>query len=142
MIYRSESRRLFFSPDGGAVARGGDIGADPNMRQNLRVPLHLETFLYPLNNSWVGRRKVTVYDLSCGGIAFFSDIPYQIGEALEVLVPVTSKPLLVQGSILRQEFLADSRTLYAAKFINLCEGEEAMIREAVFSTQIKQSRQH
>lgn len=140
MIYRSDSRRVFFSPDGGAI-RGGNAGADANMRQNLRVPMHLETFLYPLNNSWVGRRRVTVYDLSCGGIAFFSDIPYQIGETLEILIPVTSKPLLVQGSILRQEPFAEGRTLYAAKFINLCEGEEALIREAVFSAQIKQSRQ-
>lgn len=80
------------------------------------------------------------YDLSSGGIAFFSDIPFQTGETLEILIPITSKPLLVQGKILRRERFEDDRTLYAAEFINVCEGEDAMIREAVFNTQVKQRK--
>ena len=136
------NRRMFFSIDGGAPVRGGTAGSDETMRENLRVPLSLDIYLYPLDNSFIGRRKVLSYDISCGGIAFFSDIPYQAGETVEILIPITSRPLLIQGSVIRQECFEDGRTLYAAKFINLCEGEEAMIREAVFSTQIKQHRKH
>lgn len=141
MTNMDHSRRMFFSIDGGIPVRGGTAGSDATMRENLRVALCFDTFIYPINNSFVGRRKVITYDISSGGIAFFSDIHYQAGETIEFLIPITSRPLLVQGCVIRQECFEDGRTLYAAKFINLCEAEEAMIREAVFSMQIKQRRQ-
>lgn len=140
MIDCGGNRPMFFYPDGIPAVCGGSAETDKSMRQNLRVPLCFDTYLYPLDNRWTGRRKAISYDLSCGGIAFFCEFSFSLEETFEIVIPVTSKPLLIQASVLRQERLEDGRTLYAAKFIHLCEGEEAMIREAVFSAQLKQHR--
>lgn len=43
---------------------------DSDMRQNLRMPTHFHSFLYPLTGSWRGRREIEANDLSCGGLAF------------------------------------------------------------------------
>ena len=112
-----------------------DLGK--SLRQNLRVSTFFDTFLYRMENGRTNRYKVVSYDLCCGGIAFFCDTPLPIGEGFEIVIPLTAKPLLLQGQILRQEQV-ESRTLYAAKFVDLCEGEEAMVREAVFSLQLSQ----
>lgn len=90
-----------------------------------------------MSGSWRGRRPVETHDLSCGGIAFFCGREFQIGEQFEVVVPVTSEPLVVKGQILRQRPV-DGRedTLYAAKFIDLCNDEETILREAVFNLQL------
>jgi len=111
--------------------------AGNDMRKNLRVPVQVDSFAYPLSGSWRGRRAVETHDLSCGGVAFFCDREFQVGEQFEVVVPVTSEPLVVKGQILRQRPV-DGRedTLYAAKFIDLCNDEETILREAVFNLQL------
>ena len=108
-----------------------------DMRKNLRVPVQVDSFAYPLSGSWRGRRAVETHDLSCGGVAFFCDREFQVGEQFEVVIPVTSEPLVVKGQILRQRTV-DGRedTLYAAKFIDLCNDEETILREAVFNLQL------
>ena len=114
------------------------INADAHdMRKNLRVPVQVNSFAYPLSGSWRGRRAVETHDLSCGGVAFFCDREFQVGEQFEVVIPVTSEPLVVKGQILRQRTV-DGRedTLYAAKFIDLCNDEETILREAVFNLQL------
>ena len=108
-----------------------------SLRQNLRVSTFFDTFLYLMESGRMKRYKVLSYDLSCGGIAFFCDAPLEIGLRFEVVIPVTAKPLLLQGVLLRREQM-EGRTLYAAQFVDLCKGEEAMVREAVFSLQISQ----
>lgn len=108
------------------------------MRRNLRIPVCFDTFLYPVDGSRKGRCQVISYDLSSGGIAFFCDRVLALGERLEIVIPVTFKPLLLQGEILRQEPADQGRTLYAMKFVDLCEGQEALVREAVFSIQLSQ----
>lgn len=111
--------------------------AGNDMRKNLRVPVQVNSFAYPLSGSWRGRRAVETHDLSCGGVAFFCDREFQVGEQFEVVIPVTSEPLVVKGQILRQRTV-DGRedTLYAAKFIDLCNDEETILREAVFNLQL------
>lgn len=111
--------------------------AGNDMRKNLRVPVEVNSFAYPLSGSWRGRRAVETHDLSCGGVAFFCDREFQVGEQFEVVIPVTSEPLVVKGQILRQR-IVDGRedTLYAAKFIDLCNDEETILREAVFNLQL------
>ena len=47
--------------------------AGNDMRKNLRVPVEVNSFAYPLSGSWRGRRAVETHDLSCGGVAFFCD---------------------------------------------------------------------
>lgn len=112
-----------------------------SMRQNLRIPICFNTFVYPVDDSWTGRRKVVSYDLSCGGIAFFCDSSFKMGEEFEIVIPMTFKPLLIRCEILRQKTMDDGQMMYAAKFSDLCDEEEAMVCEAVFSIQIGQSKQ-
>lgn len=111
--------------------------AGNDMRKNLRVPVQVKSFTYPVSGSWLGRREVTTHDLSCGGIAFFCNRTFQLGEKFEVVIPVTSEPLVVTGEILRQrDSESQNGILFAAKFIDLCNDEETLLREAVFNLQL------
>lgn len=108
-----------------------------DMRKNLRVPVRVSSFIYPVSGGWKGRREVVTHDLSCGGIAFFCRGELRIGEQFEVVIPVTSAPLVVKGQILRQrDSENEDGALYAAKFIELCNDEETLLREAVFNLQL------
>lgn len=108
-----------------------------DQRKNLRVVVRTKTFIYPLTGGWPGRRDVETRDLSCGGVAFYSHQAFRIGELFEIVIPVTSEPLVVQGEILRQRPSEDGGTiLYAAKFVGLCNDEETLLREAVFNLQL------
>lgn len=108
-----------------------------DMRKNLRVPVHADSFIYPLTGGWPGRRKVRTHDLSCGGVAFFTDHSLRVKELFEIVIPVTSEPLVVQGEVLRiRHSESGGSILYAAKFIDLCEDEETLLREAVFNLQL------
>lgn len=117
------------------VRKSATNGTD--MRKNLRVPVSVDSFIYPLTGGWPGRRKVRTHDLSCGGVAFFTDHSLRAGELFEMVIPVTSQPLVVKGEILRIRPSGDGGAiLYAAKFIDLCNDEETLLREAVFSLQL------
>ena len=108
-----------------------------DMRKNLRVPVSVDSFIYPLTGGWPGRRRVQTNDLSCGGVAFFTDHSLRGGEHFEIVIPVTSEPLVVAGEILRVRPSGESGAiLYAAKFIELCNDEETLLREAVFNLQL------
>lgn len=109
-----------------------------SVRQNLRVPVHFDTYIYPLTGGWQGRRYVVSSDLSCGGISFLCREPLSPGEQFEVVIPITAQPLILRCQLLR--VLAeqpDGRTLYAAKFIGMCPDEETLTREAVYSVQLQ-----
>lgn len=111
---------------------------DSNMRQNLRMPTRFDTFIYPLCGGWRGRRKVRSNDLSCGGIAFFAKEKLKEREQVEIVIPITSQPLVVRCEILRERPSdQEGETMYAAKFIEMCHDEEMVIREAVFSVQVQ-----
>lgn len=112
----------------------GKIG--DTVRKNLRMPVRFRSFLYPVSGHWKGRREIISHDLSCGGIAFFCKEPMEAGEIVEVVIPVTAAPLVLQICILRQRPSPGEIPLYAAKFLPLTQGEETMVREAVFSLQI------
>lgn len=108
-----------------------------DMRKNLRVIVQFNSFIYPASGAWRGRRIVQSNDLSCGGIAFFTDHSLQIGEQLEVVIPVTSQPLVVRCELLRMRPTERADILYAAKFVGLCNDEETLLREAVFNLQLR-----
>ena len=108
-----------------------------DMRRNLRVAVRFKSFIYPISGSWKGRREIESRDLSAGGIAFFTDRSLQVGEQLEVVVPVTAEPIVVRCEILRMRPGERSEILYAAKFVNLCNDEETVLREAVFNLQLR-----
>lgn len=108
-----------------------------DMRKNLRVAVQFKSFIYPVSGSWRGRRVVESNDLSCGGVAFFTDHSLQVREQLEIVVPVTSQPLVVRCELLRIRPTERSDILYAAKFVDLCNDEETLLREAVFNLQLR-----
>lgn len=108
------------------------------LRDTLRVPMHLKSFVYPVSGEWKGRKVIHSVDLSCGGIAFYGEAGLQKGEVLEVVLPIEPSPLIVHGEILRIEELQKDRALYAARFVDLCQDEENAITEAVFSIQLEE----
>ena len=110
---------------------------DPEVRRNLRVPVKFDSFIYPAAGSaWKGRHPVQSVDLSCGGIAFYSDFPLELHDKVEIVVTPTEEPVILQCEILRRQEL-QSRFMYATKFVDMCEDEEVVVREAVFSLQLQ-----
>jgi hypothetical protein len=107
------------------------------VRENLRVPVLFSSFIYPISGAWKGRRAIEAFNLSCGGISFSCKEPLQDGETLEVVVPVSSQPLILTCQVLRTLPSPEGATLYALKFIDLCDGEDKLVREFVFSEQIR-----
>ncbi len=116
---------------------------DSDMRQNLRMPTDFKSFIYPLTGQWKGRRKVQSNDLSCSGVAFFCADELEVGEEFEFVVPITSQPLILRSRILRKRPSArEDAALYAAQFVDLCNDEEMVVREAVFSVQVHSRPKH
>lgn len=110
---------------------------DPEVRRNLRVPTKFNTFIYPISSSpWVGRRPVATIDLSCGGIAFYSDFYLELHDEVEIVVTPTEQPVILHCEVLRRQEL-QNRFMYATKFVDMCEDEEVAVREAVFSLQLQ-----
>ena len=113
-----------------------ELGSD--VRRNFRIPVAFDSFLYPASG---GRAALRSVDLSCGGIAFLSDCELAVGAAFELVVPLTSEgPLLIGAQVLRARPMEDGRSLYACKFIDMIDDEEALLREAVFAVQISAVR--
>jgi len=109
------------------------------VRENLRVPVSFNSFLYPLDGGWKGRRACQANDLSSGGISFFCGGNLARGEHVEVVIPVTSSPVILPCRILAQRTSQKAgMQFYAAQFTGICHDEETIVREAVFSLQIRQ----
>ena len=107
-----------------------------SLRQNLRVPARFDSFLYPVSGSWTGRVPIICHDLSCGGIAFFCNFQLRIAEEVELVIPITSQPVILRARILRLRPSNSNIPLYSAKCLGLIHEEEVIVREAVFSQQI------
>ncbi len=111
--------------------------AGDKVRENLRMPVDFETFIYPTDGT-PGRYRAQGNDLSCGGISFYSDGDLDVGEIVEVVIPITrTAPLLLTCQLLRKNRESSARTFYAGKHLDLLPEQESMIREAVFSVQLK-----
>lgn len=113
---------------------------DANARENLRILTNFSSVMYPVTGRWRGQRTFRAKDLSCGGLAFYTQTPLDVREIVEIVLPVTDAPLVVRAQVLRQ--LAsepEEDPLYASKFVDLIQDEEAMIRRAVFSIQLNSS---
>lgn len=125
--------------------RGERIVVEPvraleeDIRHNLRMPVDFDTFLYPLTGTWKGRRSAKAHDLSCGGIAFYCAQVLEDGERAEVVIPITAEPLVLCCEVIRCRLSTQRESLYACKFVDLCNDEERMVREAAFSVQLRDS---
>lgn len=112
---------------------------DGELRRNLRVPVQFDTFLYPLDDAWRGRRNARSLDLSCGGIAFLAEDGLELHDRAEIVVVPTENPVLLRCEVLRKQEREGGPFFYATKFVDMCEDEEVAVREAVFSLQLQSS---
>jgi hypothetical protein len=112
---------------------------DGELRRNLRVPVQFDTFLYPLDGAWTGRRTARSLDLSCGGIAFLAEDGLELHDRAEIVVVPTENPVLLRCEVLRKQEREGGPFFYATKFVDMCEDEEVAVREAVFSLQLQSS---
>lgn len=104
-------------------------------RQNLRMPVDFESFVFPASG---GRVPIQANDLSCESIAFFAEQEFEIGEQMEIVIPITKEaPMILTCQILRRGAEDNVRKLYAAKFLNMINEEESRMRKAVFRVQLK-----
>lgn len=109
---------------------------EESLRQNLRVPVRFDSFIYPVSGGWKGRAPIICHDLSCGGMAFFCSFPLRIAEVVEAVVPITTQPVILQARILRVRPSNSAVPLYSAKFLDMLHDQEVIVREAVFTQQI------
>lgn len=109
------------------------------LRKNLRIPVQFSSYIYPKTGSWKGREPIVSKDLSCGGLAFFCPRLLEVGEQIQVVIPVTSQPVLLDMQILHCYEGQGEGYLYSAKFLSLLREAESMVREAVFSIQLKKN---
>lgn len=110
-------------------------------RTNLRMPVDFTSYCYPVGGPTRTRAAIRANDLSGGGISFYCALPLQLGDILEVVIPITRvAPLLLKCQILRQGGSNGEYTLYAAKFIDIIDEEESLVREAVFRAQVQHIR--
>lgn len=130
------------------VERSGDtvtlrkmMQLDTEFRRSLRIPVRFNSFIYPVDNSFRGRKVLRSIDLSHGGIAFCAEEGLEIGEIAEVVIPVTTEPVIVKMQILRVQRLSNGEVYYAAKFVDLQEDEENLLCRAVFGIQLEIGRE-
>jgi hypothetical protein len=126
-------------------ARGDHVQVKPlsqlgeDVRENLRIPVRFQSFIYPLSGDWKGRRNISAVDLSCGGIAFSCQKPLSKGETLEIIVPLHPCPVILTAEILRIRPAPEGNgNIYASKFVGLCDEADKLIREFVFMEQLRQ----
>lgn len=112
---------------------------DGQVRQNLRMPVKFESFLYHTGLGGTGRAPILSNDLSCGGVGFYCGAELPIGSTWDVVIPVTEAPLILTVEILRKRPTIQPIPLYGTRFVDLLYEEETMLREAVFHIQLQES---
>lgn len=110
---------------------------DSALRRDLRMQVRFDTYIYPITGKWTGRLRALSHDLSCGGVAIYCDAHLQVEEKFEIVIPITTRPLVLKAQVLRLRSNHSDIPMYSAKFIDLVREEEAMLREAVFGLQIQ-----
>ena len=112
----------------------------PDTGHHLRVRMDFHSKLLCARNGKMFRSPIVSFDLTAGGIAFFSPAELEIGEECEVVIPVTTEMLVVKMKILRSELATAKEWKYAARFVDLSNEEETMIRQAIFSEQWRRGK--
>ena len=113
---------------------------DKTARKNLRVDVQFSSLLYPVSGSWKGRRVIRGEDLSCGGVGFYCTEQLQVGEIVQIVLPMTENPLLLQAEVLRIHTDRGPVPLYGSRFVDMIHDEEALVRRAVFDIQLMSAR--
>ena len=123
--------------EGSAVVLTPVRPLNQSVRKNLRILTGFSSYIYPRSGQWKGRETIVSRDLSCGGLAFVCARELEVGERVQVVIPITSQPLLLEMEILRFSQEEDGQFSYAAQFLDMLREEESMVREAVFSQQLR-----
>ena len=123
--------------EGSAVVLTPVRPLNQSVRKNLRILTCFSSYIYPRSGQWKGRETIVSRDLSCGGLAFVCARELEVGERVQVVIPITSQPLLLEMEILRRSREEDGQFSYAAQFLDMLREEESMVREAVFSQQLR-----
>lgn len=113
---------------------------DKSARKNLRVDVDFNSLLYPISGDWKGQRMIRGIDLSCGGVAFYCAQTLQVGEVVEMVLPMTTNPLLLKVQIMRIREATGPLGLYAGRFVDMIHDEETLVRRAVFDIQLQSAR--
>ncbi len=106
------------------------------VRRNLRMPTNFRSYIYPVTGHWKGRREVIGNDISCGGVSFYCDEELKVSEIVEIVIPITSEPIILLARILRQRPSGDGKPMYATMFYDMIYDQEKIVREAVFNLQL------
>lgn len=104
---------------------------DPHLRRHLRITMSFRAFLFPASGE-LRRHPVICKNISCGGIALYSQLPMRPDQLYQIALPCTEPPILVNIQVLRQLEDRSGAYLYACQFVDLLPQEEAMIQECIF----------
>lgn len=113
---------------------------EPDTGHHLRVRMEFHSKLLYMRGGRIFPSPIVSFDLSAGGIAFFTPAELEVGEECEVVIPVTSTMMVVRMRILHGEVATSQKWKYAACFLDLSNEEEAMIRQAIFSEQWRRGK--
>ncbi len=136
IVYRGEvsSRR------GGRLYLENVTRMEPDTGHHLRVRMEFHSKLLYMRGGKVFPSPIVSFDMSAGGIAFFSPAELEVDEECEVVIPITSVMLVVRMCILHGEVATGQKWKYSACFLDLSNEEEAMIRQAIFSEQWRRGK--
>ena len=59
---------------------------------------------------------------------------------MEIVVTPTEEPVILRCEILHRRELQNGSFMYACKFVDMCEDEEVIVREAVYGLQLQAAR--
>lgn len=107
---------------------------------HLRIPVAFHSYIYPRSGKWRGRESVVSRDLSCGGVAFDCPRQLEVGEIVEMVIPIPTHPLILCVKILRQIPREGMSPGYAGCFLDMVHEQESMVREWLFTIQFHDHR--
>ena len=127
--------------EGNIVSLSEVINISARMRNEIKIKIRVETKIIKLFPEEEEKFPVSIpivtNDISCGGIGFVSKADLSKDGNYEVVIHVTSSPIVVSLDIVRKEFQPEkNQYVYGSKFSDLNIVEERMLREAIFRLQM------
>lgn len=110
---------------------------DESLRRHFRVDMKFTSCLYPIGVKPEPRIPIVSQDVSCGGVALFSQCPLDLNREYELVYPLP-QPLILRVRVLRVLRAADR--LYACIFSDLLPEEEALLQESIFEFDLRRNR--
>mgnify|MGYP001623098042 CR=1 FL=1 len=118
------------------------VNVSAQMRSELKVKIRFETQKKKITMLGEVENQTSVpvvsRDISCGGICFLTKTDLDTESTYEIVIPITSEPILADLKIVRKEFIPEENMfIYGSKFIDFNVNGERMLREAVFKLQMR-----